>query len=227
MTGHKKPDHSKWEENIALAREIVSTKKINQMRVATLALEVCEITWGGRANRYADEMYTLKRFANEIGVNMKTLSGWVAIKTKVYEKLSNNVQSKLSFSDCRRILDVVGYKKRTSESVEKIALKYISQDRFDFKIRHYCNNLRSLASNFKKGSAEVKCSKETLQEIKFYCTIILKKIPSIKPIDHGFAKKYCGSNRHSAAKAILGGTIRSKRKTMVRTYERKSMLKEM
>lgn len=79
---------AKWRSYVERAAKVVSRMAQNRLEVATIALEACDIYQGGGAHWSGHEgIYTIKRFAEEIGINPKTLSNWVRTKRNVYDKL--------------------------------------------------------------------------------------------------------------------------------------------
>lgn len=77
-----------WKKYVDSARVIVKRMNKDRMEVASLCIEACDIIQGGGAHwsQFRDQ-YTIKRFAEEIGVTYKTLHGWVRIKRNVIDKL--------------------------------------------------------------------------------------------------------------------------------------------
>ena len=81
-------EDKRWQEYVDRAKSYISKMAQHRLDIAMLALEVCDIRWGG-GDHWANHegTYTLKRFAEEIGLNPKTLSGWVRVKRNVIDKL--------------------------------------------------------------------------------------------------------------------------------------------
>ena len=58
------------------------------MDIATMALEACEINYGGGDHwKKHKDVFTLKKFAEEIGMTYKTLHRWVKVKRDIVDKL--------------------------------------------------------------------------------------------------------------------------------------------
>lgn len=189
-----------WLEAIQKARSMVQVKSKNQMLIAELAMAVCEISWGGM---HARTNYTIKRFAAEIGLNVKTVSQWIAVRRNAYEKLPTSKARRLSFSKLAHISALAGPNATKSLVLEKFDA-VVNIDAFDNKVRRHVTDLRSIAHNFTMRNAAIKCKTETLQEILFYTLTINKHIlgehPNLQPKSHGIA----GINIHnqSAAQAM-------------------------
>lgn len=94
----KKITKAKWEENVRKARAYTKDYSKARWVIAELALEVCDYSYGGDKS----SSYSLKKFAQEIELETKTLYNWVRIKRMVYDKLPKTVQTKAhehNFSD--------------------------------------------------------------------------------------------------------------------------------
>lgn len=78
----------KWQSYVTRGQDIVSRIAKDRLLLAELAVEACEITHGGGSHWSGFKgVYTLTRFAKEIGINYKTLHNWVRLKQNVYDKL--------------------------------------------------------------------------------------------------------------------------------------------
>ena len=78
--------------------DIENKKLIYQCKIAELALEVCSIKHGGRN---LGEVYTLKRFAEDLGVSPDTLANWTRIYRNVIQKGSIKIESTQDWSAAR------------------------------------------------------------------------------------------------------------------------------
>lgn len=177
----------KWEENVKEARRYIVDRKNNQMVVARLATEVCEISWGGSA--YSGK-YTLARFAGETGMKPKQLSQWVGVYKKVYVKLNNKEKESASYTQlahtaCRVSNDA-------QKSFVNQVFKDVTSNNLDNRIKSYIKELRSIAHNFEQKKAAEFISMEAMEEIVFYCGIITRNIrkvhPKIKEVNHDIAR---------------------------------------
>lgn len=198
----------KWNKAIQSAKSLVSITKEHQMQIAKIALEVCEITHGGgvRLDSQKDK-FTIKRFAEEAGLNPRTLSGWIGARRLVYEKLSEEQKRKAKYTDIVWVSRLVN-KRTTVLKVRNKFEEHLSIDSYEIKIIRYMCDLRSLCYNFQKQSAAFKCSDNTLKEILFYCSKIKIAIkrdrPNIVPIKTGVTYRV----RASAANAVIGKRIK-------------------
>ena len=80
-----------WREYVKEAQKEVLAIKQSRMRIAALALKACTILppGGDRNQAVKNEVYTLKRFAEDIGMEPGTLRRWVKVKVNVVDKLKD------------------------------------------------------------------------------------------------------------------------------------------
>lgn len=205
----------KWTENVTKAKDICAVKETNQMEVARLALEVCEISWGG--SNFAGK-YTLQRFADEVGCSSRVLSTWVCVRRSVFDKIPEVERAGVSYTKlalvaCRVAVDA------SPKHVRRKFREMTNRDQFQDKMIRHLASVRSAAYNFERADAADKCSKKMLQEYLFYCRAISNKIlgnnRGMKAADNGLAGK--GSFIVMSANKALGtlrppgkGTIKVK-----------------
>lgn len=81
-------DKKEYAKKVVEAKEIMSLLRLtnkHRVRVAEIANDVCIILHGGRA---PTTRYTLKRFAEDIGINRHTLYEWTRHKKYIFDKLT-------------------------------------------------------------------------------------------------------------------------------------------
>jgi hypothetical protein len=198
----------KWTVNVSLASKLVGNKnkKESQMRVVDLALEVCEITWGGKQERTKP---TLKEFAHEIGVNYKTLSNWAAIKRNVYDILDEDLRARTTMIAMVTATRRLGVQARKSD-VNRVVRSLLEEAGPDNRVITYVSNVRSLLVNVQDPVKLALIKKPTLEEIKWYCQQLIQAIDAnvdskIVGRDHGLISD--NSNRFVST-ARAGGVSR-------------------
>lgn len=67
---------------VAEAKVCVKKRQELRIKIATLAIEACDIRHGG-----GERDYPLSQFAKDIGLNINTLTRWVSAKVGVIDKL--------------------------------------------------------------------------------------------------------------------------------------------
>lgn len=179
----------KWNENVKEAKELFTGRNRNQMKMASLALEVCEITWGGGKK---GNLFTIKRFAEEAGIAPKSLSEWICVRKNVYEKLSNEQKEDptLTYTKLARIANRID---RTA-SKEELGTAYqevVKSNSVEQIMSRYVYDIRSAANAFQNKDAASKCSDKLIEEVYFYCNVIIRNIrksrPALHPAEHGIA----------------------------------------
>lgn len=179
----------KWRANVEKARDAYRMRNLNQMHIAKLALEVCEITRGG-AKMHGK--YTIKRFAEEAGISAKILSGWIAVRRLVFERIPENLRRDVTYTKFAHVALRVT-KDMPQEQIEKIFKKMVHGSEIEQRLQRSLRYLRSIAYKFEVDKAADKAEQETLEEVYFYSSIIrlhIKKVhPEIKAMNHGIAAK--------------------------------------
>lgn len=181
---------SKWNESVSKAKQLYNERNKNQMLVAKLALDVCDISWGG--NKKNTDAYTLKRFSEEAGIKAKQLSSWICVRKNVYDKLTNEQQcnDKLNYTCMARAATQL-VKESSHKEVQKILDTIVHGNDVNRAIFHYLKDIRSIAYNFQNKDAAIKCEEGLVKEIYFYANVIIRNIkkqqPEFKPEDRGLA----------------------------------------
>jgi len=160
----------KWKQAVNKCKIILGSRFQHQIVIATEAINVCEITWGGARVEY-DELFTIKRFSNNIGVTAKTLSNWMAIKRNVYDRLKREDQKIASFNDMRKVCCLVS-KDTPITTVRKIYNRF-TEDTLDSRMLSYLGETRTILSNIENKSAAIVCKKDTLMRFIFTARALL------------------------------------------------------
>ena len=202
-----------WDRNVELAKRLYQNRYLTQMEIAQLALEVCEISWGGSKQR---KLYTLKKFAADAGIESRTLSNWVGIKVAVFDKLPPDAQGKAKFTTMAHVASRV-VRDASPETVSNVYKELTEHKPFDSKMRRYLADIRSIAYNFEYSRAAELCDKETLEEFLFYSKKIVGHIekarPELEPASHGISSTVNFTRSMSAAECLniprnhIGGKI--------------------
>lgn len=88
-----------YQNYVKLGKAELKTIEGHQRRIAEYAIKVCTIRHGGRSNGY----YTLTDYANDIGMNIKTLQNWVQIYKNVILKLDKKRQDKATWKQAASV----------------------------------------------------------------------------------------------------------------------------
>jgi hypothetical protein len=82
-----------YQEYVELGKAIVDQVNDRQMKICSYAIEVCTIRHGGKSAGF----YTLKDYANDIGLNNKTLNQWMLVYRNVILKLTPKQRETLTW----------------------------------------------------------------------------------------------------------------------------------
>lgn len=140
----KEPDAEKrWRECIEQAKVHVFRMKTARFVICELAIKACDIRWGG-GYHWDDNpnQYTLKNFAEEIGVHYKTLQNWVGVYRWAKQKLKDEKWGESDYEALRHAKQEAG--RHSSPTKAKRAFKRSSQlSVADQKTRHIAKALRT------------------------------------------------------------------------------------
>ncbi len=164
----------KWESNVRDAKMLMSARQLNQIKIAELACDACEIRHGGNKHDYQN-IYTLRKFADEIGVVEKTLQNWSLLYRSVYKKLEAEHRAVVTFGNLGSISRKIN-NNTPREEINRIAFNVINRDSFDEKMMRYCAEMRSIAHNFENLEAASRAKKPVVEEIAYYSKLILSNI---------------------------------------------------
>lgn len=125
---------ARWVSYVDRAKTVVRKLNKDRMKVAKLAIAACDIKHGG-GNHWKDfeGVYTLRRFAEEVGVSYKTLHNWVMIKKEVAGRLPKGMFDEANWGAAVRTRNKVDKKtatKRLSRSIAKKRTAKVRASRF-------------------------------------------------------------------------------------------------
>lgn len=169
----------RWKRYVEQAKPYVMSMTKSRMAIAELAIAACTIQWGG-GNHWKNfkGVYTIKRFAAEIGINPKTLSNWVATNRNVVKKLPDGVYDPENFEAARRTANQVDrdtppeqvsalYHKELNSSRDR---EYMVKGIKRLKTLHYYITTKAYLPTLEK-----ECRKE-LDELHALCMGIVSKL---------------------------------------------------
>jgi hypothetical protein len=181
MDGPVKTDamEQRWNRYVESAKPFVINMTKARMAIATLAMKACTIHYGGGDHwKKFNGVYTLKRFAQEIGLNYKTLGNWVCTYRNVLEKLPDGVYDETKYEAARRVANKVNrntpaeavtllYKKELSSSRDR---EYLVKGIKRLKTLHYYLTVKAYLPTL-----ESECPKE-LDELYVLASEIAEKL---------------------------------------------------
>lgn len=163
----------KWEKAIEEARALAGSMKAARLKIAELALSVCEVKCGGNWREFA-RIYTIKNFANDIGVHPKTLHQWIRIKKNIHDQLPEGVWVE-DWALAVRVDHSIGAK----ASKDKVVKSYEKEKARNKPMRRL-RTVRKSVDNFvfllTKKEVLAKCPKEDLKEALESVTVLKKAL---------------------------------------------------
>lgn len=133
-----------YSEFVEAGRNILTSMRLHQLYVAHYTVQVCDIRHGGRSKGF----YTIKDYAEDIGINRKTLSGWCSIYRIVIQKLDLDLDSITpdDWQTATRVHDLLKNEKRAINALvgeEKSKDKGWKQNAPEKKIRDLFNRYKN------------------------------------------------------------------------------------
>lgn len=141
-----------WEQAVQEARTIFKYMSTGRMEIATKAIYACDINHGGgdHWNGFED-VYTLTKFAEDIGIHYKTLHQWVRIKRNIYDKVGTHWNSRNFMVAIRA--DTRVQPEMTKKEVIEIYLDEASRTKDSTRFRTMCKNLNTIITLDKRGKS--------------------------------------------------------------------------
>lgn len=161
----KAPSNATYEWYLNASRSILKNMVCQQAVLGFYATKVCTIRHGG----ISGDHYTIKRFAEDLGLNPKTLNEWTAVYRRVIQHLDIdpiNITPK-EWRSARRIAYQIEGETRKKNiqsgrpkakgdyAVKKEDIKKLWQENLDgpsvlYEVREWSSKLRTLHSNLEK-----------------------------------------------------------------------------
>ena len=113
-----------YNDAISKAKTLVASIKVNQLKVAELAVHVC-IKGKGIVD---SDSYTYTKFANQIGIHPKTLLEWVASYEHGAKSINPESPTEVSYKDARAKLTSTRITKRMHPEI-KPAIKAVQRNK--------------------------------------------------------------------------------------------------
>lgn len=170
-----------WKDCVEEAKKLVFLSDNLRMKIADLAIKCCVLHHGGKSN---NSRYTATRFAEEIGVNVRTLLEWIHFKKNIYDPLPEKEKELLSFQDLRYLDTQTSGLVRTSIEKQKAVLKKLAEMKKmhpdTVKFMKYVKHLKTIRFNTKHKQMIKHVDRTVLSE----CLMLTRQIVNdIKFVD--------------------------------------------
>jgi hypothetical protein len=111
-------DLDRWQSYVDRAKKIYRQINKDRIEIATLAIKACEIKHGGGDHwKNFEGVYTLRRFAEDIGISYKTLHNWVTAKLLIKDQVGDKWDDK-NWGAAQRTRNKVNKKTKVSRVIE-------------------------------------------------------------------------------------------------------------
>lgn len=166
----------KWREYVNRAKSFVKQMNKLRMGVAKLALEACDIQWGGGGHwKKFEGQRTIKHFAEEIGVHHKTLCQWVAVRRDVVDKLPVGLYVEENYAAALRVRNKV--KKSTPQKkVEELYETEIARGGDSYILHQFIKRVKTGHYFITEKANYKKLAKDDLEELEQLCVGIVKRV---------------------------------------------------
>jgi transposase-like protein len=138
----KKYTNLNYEQCVTLAKGFLENRKIARIEICLLALRVCDIQYGGHYK--GSDIYSLKKFADDIGIKATTLRKWVEDFRNVSLKLPE-IPSESMSKAVREVAKKVT-NKTSKEEVVRLYREFTSMSQEDYSLLaqiKYCKAVRN------------------------------------------------------------------------------------
>jgi hypothetical protein len=163
-------NESNYEHYVQLGKSLLSEVHNKQFKICEYAMKVCTIRHGGRSDGY----YTIKDYANDIGMTPKTLQNWLVVYRNVVLKLNDDQKSEMNWNKASKVNNVldenrtidnainkdVGKKTRfkngvKKEVVQKLYDKYSEQKPFEGEFVNMVQQMKSFKNILQKRDLNI------------------------------------------------------------------------
>lgn len=93
---------NQYQKYVELGKQSLGYIKDYQMTISRYALAVCDIRHGGPSKN----IYTIGKYAEDIGMNQKTLQNWIAIYRDVVKKLDKD-EKEVNWSSATKVSNLL------------------------------------------------------------------------------------------------------------------------
>lgn len=168
----KKMTDRRFEELVREAKTLWTRSDGFRFRIVELCIEACDIHHGGSGDR---TRFTVKRFAQAIGLERHTLYDWIRVKKRVVDKMPVNFQKKINeipWDHLKRTADQIPEDARNKEVV-RLFREVSNIDPTELKFIKYRKHIASIIYNLKNPMRLIDVKDQTIADIMNDAQIIL------------------------------------------------------
>tara|TARA_Y100000296_G_C5117628_1_gene228629 strand:- start:315 stop:902 length:588 start_codon:yes stop_codon:yes gene_type:complete len=131
-------DQRRYDYLVNKGKGLVKKIEAYQVKIASYACEVCDIRHGGRS----DGIYTLGKYADDIGIHRKTLQNWVQVYRNVVVKVDQDIKTAKQWQAARKTNDVLTGQTTTQNKINNTKNKRRSADAPKAKVQSLYNTIQ-------------------------------------------------------------------------------------
>lgn len=175
ITKKELSEEEKWQSYVSRAQGLISKMANHRIEIAQIAQDACNVKHGGGSHWSGHEgVYTLKKFAQDVGINAKTLSNWVRVK-----RLSEKLKSFDPINDWQTIT-LAASKLSLDDPPEKVQADFEKWKNTKEKFNHGryllqgLRRVRSLSYYLENRAKTSQLDADEVAELKMHCQKIVK-----------------------------------------------------
>ena len=153
--------HLNYEQCIQRGLDLVKNYKETKYNICELCLRVCDIQKGGHGNK--KEIYSMKNFADRIGIKWTTIKFWMREHTQVVKKIDLKEPPK-DYRIIREVLREVD-PETPKEKVIQIFNKYNNYSKEEFKLIRAIEDATGVR-NFIEDHAISELDQDKIEQLK-------------------------------------------------------------
>src|SRR5690606_28292286 len=135
---------------VELGKELVNKIEAYQAKIAEYACLVCDIRHGGISTNY----YTIKDYANDIGIPYKTLQNWIRVYRNVVKRIDNKIETNKDWERARKTNDIltmdITVENKKQNTPKKIRLKELPKKKIQETYNILCEEDKPFIMEFNR-----------------------------------------------------------------------------
>jgi len=208
-----------WDEAVTEIKKAMDLRQNYQMRVAEIALSVCDVKHGG--NHKA--IHTLSNLAKKTGVKYKTLTGWCDIYRKVYLHCKPEVRKDASYESMRVVYQRAN-PSTTPETISALVENFKKDSNSNLKALKYTEAVRTLFKAVANPDVVKEIDDQSLEEILYWCSQVGRKIkearPNLRAENHALVSRWKNDEKRlGLSGSIVGAYTVGNREVRLRMKE--------
>jgi len=161
-----------YNQYVRQGQQLVKQFKTLKYDICVLTIKVCKIQHGGHTRD--GRVYSIKKFANDIGMKYSTLSKWIEEHKNVVEKITDKPPTTEEYQAIRLVVKEIN-NKTPKATVRKLYDQYSSYTKEDRKLLRMIADAKGIR-NFTQDHSLKLFNKNDLNTLEELLTLTLKTI---------------------------------------------------